>query len=63
MNVGQLKELLAGHKDSTEIKLGGWVNHLILDKYKFDYQPLEDKHFTFDKNLDGKVTILVELDV
>lgn len=63
MNVGQLKELLAGHKDETEVKLGGWVNHLFLDRFKFDYQPLEDKHFTFDKNSDGKVTILVELDV
>lgn len=58
-----MKELLKGHNDSTEIKLGGWVNHLFLDKYKYDYQSLEDKHFTFDKNIEGKVTILVELDV
>jgi hypothetical protein len=63
MNVKQLKELLEGHKDETEIKLGGWVNHLFLDKYKYDYHALEDKHFTFDKNINDKVTILIELDV
>lgn len=63
MNVKQLRELLEGHKEETEVKLGGWINHLYLDKYKYDYVALEDKNFTFDKNLDGKVTILIEVDV
>ena len=64
MNVGQLKELLVGHSDSTEIKLGGWVTSPnAVAKYNYDYEPLSEKHFAFDKNLHGKVTILVELDV
>lgn len=63
MNVKQLRELLEGHREETEVKLGGWINHLFLDKYKYDYVTLEDKNFTFDKNLDGKVTILIEVDV
>lgn len=63
MNVKQLRELLDGHKEETEVKLGGWINYLFLGKYKYDYVVLEEKNFTFDKNLDGKVTILIELDV
>lgn len=64
MNVKQLKELLEGHKDETEVKLGGWKESSTSNtKYTYDYETLGEKNFAFDKNLEGKITILIESDV
>lgn len=64
MNVKELKDLLEGHKDDTEVKLGGWIeSSTSVAKFSYDYEALSEKNFAFDKNSEGKVTILIEVDV
>jgi hypothetical protein len=63
MNVKQLRELLEGHKEDTEIKLGGWVGSpASATSYSYKFESLSEKHFNFDQNHEGNYTICVEVD-
>ena len=64
MNVKELKDLLQGFNDETVIKIGGYQeNYTRGSNFTYEINPLAEKHFHFDENSLGKLTIILESDI
>ena len=64
MNVSQLKKLLEGFNDETEIKICGWhENYTRGSNYTYEFSPLSEKHITPSYDVDDKLTLQLECDV
>lgn len=64
MNVSQLKKLLEGFNDETEIKICGWhENYTRGSNYTYEFSSLSEKHITPSYDIDNKLTLHLECDV
>jgi hypothetical protein len=63
MKVQELEKLLEGLNPESEIKIGGWRETNRVTNYVWDSVSLQDKHFDFSRDFDGKVTVHLEFEV
>lgn len=64
MNVKELKELLQGFKDETEIKINGWVeNYTRGSNFTHNTKPLGVEHIQCEYNADEKIVLYFDCEV
>lgn len=64
MNIGQLKKLLEGFNDETEIKICGFKENFTRgSNFTYEFSPLSEKHITPSYDSADKLTLHFECDV